>query len=289
MKWLVLGANGMFGSDMFFLLDSLGEDVTAFTRADIDLESSQEEIEKAITGFDVIVNAVAYTNVALAETETEKAYSLNAELPGKLALITGLSGQKLVHISSDYVFDGLSMEYATKDKPNPINVYGKSKALGERAVLAADPRAYVVRTSWLYGVHGKSFPRKIAEKLLQGTPVEVVADQIGAPVWTRDLAEYVVLLIDTGSPPGIYHGVSRGATSWFEFARVIAHSLKVDDSMVVAKPFGVAVEGEVKRPPNSILEPTEIDGQYIEHWKLRFSKFKEEFLPSLGIEPSSES
>lgn len=288
MKWLILGAGGMFGSDMYRMLHSMGENVTGFTRADLDLEIPQTEIEEAIKGYDIIVNAVAYTDVDGAELNPEHAQKINAEVPGKLALITGLSGQRLIHISTDYVFDGLSsVEYETFDMPNPANAYGKSKALGEKAVLAADPLSHVIRTSWLYGINGKSFPRTIAQRLLDGQPVEVVADQTGIPTWTMDLAQFVFHLVEEDLPAGIYHAVPRGATTWYDFAKFIAQTIKVNPELVTMRPFGAETIGAI-RPPYSVLEQSRIGDFYINHWSKRFQIFAEELLMDLNGEFEEE-
>lgn len=280
MKWLVLGAAGRFGSDMVKLLDSMGIDVTGYTKKDLDITLPQQDLELAIASFDVIINAASFDDIAAAELDPEMAFRVNAEAPGKLALITGSSQQQLIHLSSENVFDGSEREFKTTAATNPVNNYGKSKELGERAVVAADPDAYVVRTSWIYGSDENSFPLQVARKLLAGQRVEVDSRERGTPVWTFDLAMFSYNLIEHQAPGGIYHGVSRGSTSWYEFGKLIARTIKADEALIIEKPRDLAAE-IIRGRARSILMQSKVADFYIEHWERRFSHFKEQLLRQL--------
>ena len=208
---------------MVEFLESKKEDVSGFNSDQLDLRQSIDVINESIRDFDVVINATAYTNVNQAESEPEMAFELNRDVPEKLAKITAANKQKLVHISTDYVFDGTKESpYLTTDKPNPINVYGQSKLAGEIEVSKHNPDALIIRTSWLYGPKGHRFPKAIISKLNQESRLSVVVDQFGTPTSTWFLREFVSRAINDNFNGGIHHGVPKGVTSWFGFAQTIA-------------------------------------------------------------------
>ena len=252
MRWAVLGSRGMFGSDMLELLISKNIDVKGFDSSQINLTKDIEVIEKHIAKFDFVVNATAYTNVNGAEDDMALAFKLNKEAPAKLAQISKANNQKLIHISTDYVFDGSKQSpYETDDQPNPLNVYGESKLAGEQEVLCHDSNALVIRTSWLYGPKGNCFPKAIIKKLQNGETPEVVNDQFGTPTSTWFLRQFCFDSIKHHYPGGVYHGVPTGKTSWFGFAEEIAKSLGRE-----IKPIASVEKANVaKRPANSHLQP----------------------------------
>lgn len=271
MRWLVLGKNGMFGSDMSQFLSTQSEEVVSLGHSELDLASTESVIAEALHGFDVVISAVAYTNVNLAEKEREKAFVLNRDLPAKLARITALNRQKLVHISTDYVFDGTKKTpYETTDKPNPINVYGESKLAGEYEVAERNPQALIVRTSWLYGPRGQCFPKTILDKIRAGN-VSVVDDQVGTPTSTWFLRQFCFRAVTRNYEGGLYHGVPNGSTSWFGFAKRIASG---NEGAIQPVP-SVQNHGAARRPVNSQLSPHPATGfSWIECWE----EIKSEFL-----------
>lgn len=185
--------------------------------------------------FKTCINCAAYTAVDLAETERDEAFRINALGAGYVAQTCAMAQIRLVHISTDFVFDGLLTEpYSEGDAPNPLGVYGASKLEGERSVLSAT--GTVVRTSWLYGIHGKSFPRTILNAYLAGRDLRVVADQVGCPTSTVDLARVLVDLaaLPFGPPPGIYHAVGPDSMSWHELACLIVKAAGGNESKVAA-------------------------------------------------------
>ncbi|HEY6496628.1 MAG TPA: dTDP-4-dehydrorhamnose reductase [Trebonia sp.] len=223
-RWLVTGAAGMLGRDLTALLTARGEDLTALTRADLDLTDA-EATATAVSSVkpDVVVNCAAWTAVDAAEEHEEEALAVNGQGAAHLAAACAGTGALLVHPSTDYVFDGhAGTPYAEDAATAPAGAYGRTKLAGERSVRAALPNgSYVVRTAWLYGAHGKNFVKTMLRLAGHGTAPGVVADQHGQPTWTADVAAQITALIDQSAPPGIYHATSSGQTTWFGFAEEI--------------------------------------------------------------------
>lgn len=230
MKILLAGKNGQIGSELKTALTSLGE-LTAWGRADLDL-SDADAIRAKIRKLqpDVIVNAAAYTAVDKAETEPDLAMQINGTAPGIMAEEAARLNALLVHYSTDYVFDGIkSAPYTETDAPNPINAYGRSKLAGEQAICAAASRFLIFRTSWVYDAYGKNFLNTIKRLAGQRHELTIVSDQVGAPTWSREIAQATAQIIasyqastDQKSLNGIYHLTAQGHTSWFGFAQAAA-------------------------------------------------------------------
>ncbi|WP_264029941.1 dTDP-4-dehydrorhamnose reductase [Cellulosimicrobium sp. SH8] len=222
MHWLVTGGKGMLGSDLAGRLTERGERVWAPSSRELDVLDTRA-VEDAVAGVDVVVNCAAWTDVDGAEQNESDAFAVNALGADVLARACARGGRRLVHVSTDYVFAGTAdAPYRVDDAPSPVSAYGRSKLAGEWAVRAASPENLVVRTAWLYGARGACFPRTIARLLRERGGVDVVADQVGQPTWTRDVAETVDRLVVTGAPGGVYHATASGACSWYEFARAVA-------------------------------------------------------------------
>lgn len=259
----------MLGSDLVSILEAKGEHVTGLHRGNINLFSLDSVAGAGLTDFDIVINCVAYTKVDLAEDEPEAAFEMNAEIPGRLAQVLSGSSTKLIHISTDYVFDGTgNSPYLPGDPKQPLGVYGKSKSAGENAVLEADPLAQVIRTSWLYGANGACFPKTIAAKLVGGAELRVVDDQKGSPTHTLDLAEFIYRAVVSGDERRILHGVSCGSCSWFEFAGAIKDSVGGLGS--VAPVPSSEYRTRAPRPLYSVLEPSSIAGWQIGNWRERW-------------------
>jgi dTDP-4-dehydrorhamnose reductase len=219
-RYLVTGAGGMLGTDLMTVLGD--RDATGLTRAQLDV-TDPGAVLAAVEGFDVVVNASAYTRVDDAETDEATAYAVNALGAQNLALATAARGAALVQLSTDYVFDGTATTPYPENAPrNPRSAYGRTKAEGERLALEADPAGTrVVRTAYLYGEHGGNFAKTMLRLAAERDTVDVVTDQVGQPTWTMDLAHQIVRMLDAGAPAGIYHGTSSGTASWYDFARAI--------------------------------------------------------------------
>lgn len=231
MRWLVTGAAGMLGRDVATALD--GAEVTALGRKQLDV-TDPAAVDDAVRGHDVVVNTAAWTDVDGAETAEEAATAVNGTGPALLAAACARHGARLVHVSTDYVFDGAATSPYPEDAPTaPRSAYGRSKLAGERAVLAALPDAgYVVRTAWLYGEHGGNFVATMARLSADRETLDVVDDQRGQPTWSMDVATRLVELVRADAPAGVYHATNAGETTWFGLARAVFAQLGLDPERV---------------------------------------------------------
>ena len=222
MKILVTGAHGMLGQDFVEAALAAGHEVRGLGRIDLDVTDSDRVLDRLeIDRPDVVVNLAAWTDVDGAEEDPEAADRVNAEGAANLASAAASVDARVLYVSTDYVFDGTKGEpYVESDPPAPISAYGRSKLKGEEATLFANPRAYVVRTSWLFGAGGSNF----VETMLRAGEIEgkvlVVHDQVGCPTWTGHLSVGLVRLLDTDRF-GIHHMAAAGHCSWYDFAREI--------------------------------------------------------------------
>lgn len=231
MTYLVTGANGMLATDLRQVL--AGRPVTALGRGDLDV-TDPDAVEAAVAGHTVVINCAAYTRVDDAEADEDTAFAVNATGAGNLARAAALHGARLVQLSTDYVFDGTATAPYAEDAPrHPVSAYGRTKAEGERLALESNPSAtFVVRTAWLYGAHGPNFARTMVRLAGQNETVNVVEDQFGQPTWTMDVARQIVLLLDRGAAPGVFHATSSGQASWYEFAQAIFSAAGLDPDRV---------------------------------------------------------
>ncbi|GAB3145608.1 dTDP-4-dehydrorhamnose reductase [Microbispora hainanensis] len=232
MRWLVTGAAGMLGAELTALLAGEDEDVAALSRRDLDLRDPAAVREAVRTRKpDVVVNCAAWTAVDEAETREWEALAVNGHAVRPLAAACAGLGAMLVHLSTDYVFDGTARTPYAEDAPvNPVNAYGRTKAAGEQAALRYG--GYVVRTAWLYGAHGPNFAKTMIRLAAGGGLVRVVDDQRGQPTWAADLAAQIVRLVRASPPPGVYHGTNAGQTTWYGYAREIFRLLGADPDRV---------------------------------------------------------
>jgi dTDP-4-dehydrorhamnose reductase len=217
MKVLIAGAGGQLGRALQTVL--IGHDVVALTHSQLDV-ARFDDTREAVTAHrpDVVINAAAYTNVDGAESDQAGAYKLNALAPRNLSIASYEIGAPLVHVSTDYVFDGLGdRPYHEFDRTNPLSVYGKSKLEGERTAAAHNPRHYIVRTSWVYHTEGENFPKAMLAQSKRAE-VRVVCDQYGSPTYAPHLAAAIAKLMETGAY-GIWHIAGKGAASRFEMTR----------------------------------------------------------------------
>jgi len=254
MTWVILGANGQLGKELYYLLKSSNIEVLGLTKDEIDLASPETIIEK-LSKYPAkyLINCAAYTQVDKAEEEIELANKINGLAVGQIAKYALENYIPFVHISTDYVFDGTSkIPYKETDQTNPQSVYGKSKLLGETETLLRNPKAYILRTAWVYGAHGRNFPKIIADKLRNGESLQVVNDQVGSPTWTFDLANAIIEILEMKPDPGIYHVTNTEFCSWFEFAKEIAKSLKIDENKISPTTSDKYIR-PAKRPSYSVL------------------------------------
>jgi dTDP-4-dehydrorhamnose reductase len=252
MKIVLTGAEGMLGHAVKDHFPDVK--VVCFKRAALDITVLDDVVRKVKdVRPDFIINAAAFTDVDACETEPEKAYLVNGIGARNLAIASEEMGCPIVHISSDYVFDGTKQgPYNEWDDTNPVSKYGISKLMGERFVMSLTNRFYIIRTSWLYGPNGRNFVNTILRLLKERERVAVVTDQVGAPTFTKDLTVKVREIIGKGY--GIYHITNSGSCSWYEFAKAIAAKRGVTTPIdpVTSEQF----RRPAKRPANSMLGNT---------------------------------
>jgi dTDP-4-dehydrorhamnose reductase len=273
MRFAVIGNRGMLGTEMMNFLAEQGHDVSGFNRENLNLDDPVEGVASRLEGFDAVVNAVAYTAVDKAESEIELANLVNGDYAGKLASASKIVGAKFLHVSTDYVFDGNSeIPYGTDAIPNPECAYGRSKLLGEELVEQSAANYIIFRTAWLYGAHGRCFPKVMHEKALRGDPLRVLDDQFGQPTWTRDLADQILTYAELDNPPHIVHSVSSGKASWFDFATEVVGDYQIEP--VSSGEFVTAA----KRPKCSVLDNSSNLVEPIGDWKQRWLQAKDDVL-----------
>ncbi|GAA4841736.1 dTDP-4-dehydrorhamnose reductase [Paenibacillus vulneris] len=225
MKVFITGAGGQLGYDLIRVLSSKHQ-VVAMTRAELDV-TNETAVFQAIRNIkpDAVIHAAAYTNVDKAEQESHEAYTINSIGTKNVALAAAEIGAKLVHISTDYVFDGSKRSpYIETDRPNPLGVYGNSKLHAEKFVELISGQYFILRTSWLYGKNGSNFVTKMISLGRQHGELKVVSDQFGSPTYTLDLARFIEYLIQTDCY-GLYHVANRGQCSRYAFAQAIFQAL----------------------------------------------------------------
>jgi dTDP-4-dehydrorhamnose reductase len=267
-KIAVVGADGQVGQELQHALRPLGE-LHLFNRQSLDL-SQPDTITQVLEPLQpsVIVNAAAYTAVDKAESEPELAQTINAIAPTQLAKLAQSLNATLIHISTDYVFDGTKgSPYLTSDLTHPMSVYGQSKLDGERGIQAYCDRHYILRTAWVYGSYGKSnFVKTMLRLGADRTELKVVADQIGTPTWAKSIAEAIAALIQTletePAPSGIYHFTNSGVASWYDFVIAIfeeARSLGIPLKIEQVLPITTAdYPTPAQRPSYSVLSLQDI-------------------------------
>lgn len=231
MRFLVTGSRGMLGVDLVAALS--GRTVMALGHADLDITQLDSVIALVEPG-DVIINCAAYTQVDEAETHESLAYAVNGIGVKNLAIAARENGARLVTISTDYVFDGLSdTPFLESELRAPISAYGRTKAAGEEFAVAEHPSgSYIVRTAWLYGKNGVNFAQTMLNLAAVKDSWSVVDDQRGQPTWSVDLANQIIRLIDAEAPPGVYHGTNSGEATWFEFAQAVLGEAGLDPSRI---------------------------------------------------------
>tara|TARA_R110002049_G_scaffold291474_3_gene475423 strand:+ start:792 stop:1664 length:873 start_codon:yes stop_codon:yes gene_type:complete len=278
LKILITGSNGQLGRSLqefavkypdynFHFKSSKQLDITS--KEQIDILFAQEE-------FDYCINCAAYTAVDKAETDQENAFLVNAEAVKYLAEACKTQNSILIHISTDFVFDGTkTTPYVEEDIPNPINVYGASKLKGEQYVQDILEQFFIIRTSWVYSEYGNNFVKTMLRIGIERDEVSVVNDQLGSPTYASDLAEVILNIINTNSKSyGIYHYSNEGEISWYEFASAIfeLNKMKVKVNPIPSTSYSTVA----KRPDYSYLDNTKIQKilgkDLIYDWKFSLSK-----------------
>ena len=280
MIWLI-GNKGMLGTELSRLLDVRGLDWTGSDREVSMLDPAALEAFAAGKPLDWVINCAAYTAVDKAEEEEALALSLNAEGPENIARLCTRKGARLLHISTDYVFDGNGKRpYLETDPVCPQGAYGRTKAAGETRVLAATPNPVILRTAWLYGEHGPNFVTTMLRLMQAKDEIGVVADQYGSPTWARDLSTAIADIVTRPDfPSGIWHFTNAGQTTWHEFALeirrlalekgLLQHDCRVNALTTDQYPT------KTQRPAYSVLSKTKIIAKRIPvpDWKASLAAY----------------
>tara|TARA_Y100000034_G_scaffold134144_1_gene201758 strand:+ start:289 stop:2016 length:1728 start_codon:yes stop_codon:yes gene_type:complete len=274
MKTLILGGNGMLAYE----LKRVFPNSTSWDIEELDITNEERCFDKiSLLNPDLIINAAAFTNVDTCEEDIETTMKINSYPLGHLSKIANHCNAKLVHISTDYVFDGTSSEgYDEDSKRSPINIYGQSKAISEEILLKNAKQPYLIRTSWLFGKNGKNFVQTILNLTTNMDEIKVVNDQIGCPTYTKDLAKQIKLIINEYKP-GIYHVTNSDKCSWFNFAQeIIKQSNKTTNTIPIStqESFSLFSHIKAKRPNYSILKNTKLPN--IRSWKDSLKEYLEE-------------
>ncbi len=258
--YLIAGSGGMLGAALQRVLGGSGLRLVSPSEGEFDITDSAA-VRQCVHAFaaslvsgerGVLLNAAAYTNVERAEDEPDVAHRVNEHGARNLASAAREAGLGLVHVSTDFVFDGTKVgAYAETDQPNPLSVYGASKLAGEIAVFAEHPDAIVVRTAWVFGPNGSNFPTKILEAAKTRPSLAVVTDEIGSPTYTLDLAAGILGLVDADAT-GLFHLAGSGSCTRFELAREVLAQAGVE---VLLEPMSAsAFPTKAARPANSVLD-----------------------------------
>ena len=275
MRILITGAGGMLGLDVQRAAEDVGHETVALTRAQLDITDGAA-VSAAVggAGADAVINCAAWTDVDGAESRSRDATAINAAGAGNVAAAAAAAGAWIVHLSTDYVFNGTKpAPYVESDPVDPVSAYGRSKLDGERAVAAAAPEGHtLVRTAWLFGAGGKSFPKTILRAASQRSELTVVADQIGCPTFTGHLAPALVTLAGQ-STPGVLHVAGGGQCSWYEFAAAIVDAGGLDCPVrpISTDEYPVAA----RRPANSVLA-SERGAPGLPDWRAGLAQFMSE-------------
>jgi dTDP-4-dehydrorhamnose reductase len=272
MRIFLTGGEGQLGTELTAQAAAQGVDLLAPTLAQMDL-THPEQIDPFWDDCrpEAVINAAAYTAVDRAESEADLAFAVNAQAPGFIARRCAREGIPLIHISTDYVFDGRkAAPYREEDPMMPLGVYGRSKAQGEDAVRSAAERHLIVRTAWLYSAHGVNFVKTVMRLVAERDELRVVDDQVGCPTCAADLADALLHIVgrlksDRKSPWGTYHYCGSGVTSWFGLARHVLETLvsRGRISSFRLLPISTAeYPTPARRPPYSVLDCRRIESAF---------------------------
>lgn len=280
----------MLGQDLTQVMSDAGH-VCACTDRETDI-TNIDIVRKFLREHPVefVINCAAYTAVDNAEQDESTAFAVNATGPGNLAQITGELGIGLIHISTDYVLNGTAPNPLSEGAPlDPQSVYGKTKAKGELRVQVANPRHWIVRTAWLYGIHGKNFVKTMLRLLAERDSLNVVDDQWGSPTWTIDLAHAILRIVEKNSAPGTYHFSDEGQITWCTFAKEIQRQAielgLLQREIPINEVTSAQYPSPVKRPEWSVLDKTLVQKTFeveVPDWKESLQSYLQKELALRG-------
>jgi dTDP-4-dehydrorhamnose reductase len=299
MKVLVLGHQGMLAQELCFCLAAAGFTVVSRGRPEVDITHARS-VRQTLAAAQpaILINAAAYTAVDQAETEPDMAFAVNRDGVAHVAAACRDAGIPLLHVSTDYVFDGLaSRPYCEDDRTAPLGVYGQSKWEGEETIRRCHQEHVIVRTAWLYGRHGHNFVQTILRLAREREVLRVVDDQYGCPTWSRALAEALVTMchrIGHGKnlvPWGTYHFCGAGQTTWYGFAQAIIEEAKASEPLCVREMVPIpttAYPTPARRPPYAVLNCAKIQSVFgitPPPWRASLHDCMQEFYTCTPIPP----
>ena len=275
MRILVTGSTGQLGFEVLGAFSQSGHEIMAPARQELDFLNPDEVADRVRRlQPDWVINCAAYTQVDRAESEVEHAFVINRDSVAQLAGAVAGYGGNLLQVSTDFVFDGeQSRPYREEDDARPLGVYGRSKWEGEQAVRAVLPEAIILRTAWVYGIHGHNFVKTILRVAREGKPLKVVNDQLGSPTWARDIAGAIRALVQHRAR-GTYHYTNAGSTSWHGFASaILAEATEAGFALKTDSVEAISTSGyptPARRPAYSVLDTGKIESLLtapIPHWR----------------------
>jgi len=293
MKIMITGVRGQLGADCTRVLNETHE-VMAIDPEELDI-TRLSDVEMMVKDFtpDIILNCAAYTMVDNCETEKELAWKVNVTGPENLAQSVAKHGGRLIHISSDYVFDGrkkVPEPYVEEDEPHPLSYYGKTKHESEKVIRQTTNSHMILRTAWMYGVNGHNFLKTMLKLALENpnNKIKVVNDQFGSPTWSHRLALQIARIIDANGQ-GTYHATAEGYCTWYELASYFLEKMEVPHTVIPCTSEEYLMPAT--RPKNSILENRHLKEKSInimKHWQDDLDQFVNDFKERLLSEASKE-
>jgi dTDP-4-dehydrorhamnose reductase len=279
-KVVITGKNGQLGWELCHRAPKTGVDIFAFDSSELDI-TQPRNVDHVFSSIkpDVVINCAAYTAVDKAESDKENAYLVNETGAINIADACKIIGARLLHVSTDFVFDGTkNCPYTVADTPNPLGVYGASKLAGEIGIRSLLPEAVIVRTAWVYSTHGSNFVKTML-RLMQDKPqLGIVSDQIGTPTYAAGLADWLWAVVSQPSVRGMYHWTDAGVASWYDFAVAIQELALEKGLLKQAIPilpiFAQQYPTPAKRPAFSVIDKTDAEndtGMQTVHWRKQLS------------------
>jgi len=270
---VILGGKGMLGTDLTNLCRSKGLQFLSLDLPEFDITKAAN-LQNALKDAELVINCAAYTDVEKAQSEKDEAFRVNADAVGRLGQMAKKNGLWVLHISTDFVFDGTKKEpYNEQDKPNPINAYGQSKLAGEKLLIESGCQYCIIRLQWTYGLNGRNFVKKLISAAKEKSELKVVDDQVGSPTSTEEAAKAIVRLIQLKTT-GVFHFASGGFTSRFGMAEFIFEKLAMPLTLKACKTKDFP--SAAARPLNSTFDCSRIKGlldEPIEEWQKPLERF----------------
>ncbi|MBN1974472.1 MAG: dTDP-4-dehydrorhamnose reductase [Sedimentisphaerales bacterium] len=270
---VILGGKGMLGTDLVKTCNERNINVQVFDLPEFDI-TNLKQLEKVIKHADVVINCAAYTNVDGSESQKELAYKVNAEAAGRLGAIAGDNNTWVLHIGTDFVFDGRQEKpYIETDLPNPISEYGRTKLAGEQLLAQSGCKYCIVRVQWTYGSAGNNFVSKLIQRAKTNNTVKVVDDQVGSPTATTEVSKAICRMLEK-KPLGLFHFASSGYVSRYEMAKFVFDKLSMNVNLLPCKTSDYVTPAA--RPLNSRFDCSKIAallGGQIESWQVMLERY----------------